>query len=162
MSSFFLISFSLRKEINPPLRSLPILTFRIRPKKPAFPKLSPKCQTSISRQSPLQNRPTHASSHASSSGLPTVPLAEPPDTCLLSCVKFRLADSPLGRTARHMPPLMRQVQTWRQPHLQNRSVPTKNRSSHIHQAPVLRQSPLYKRRKQAFPLSADSSAIFLG
>ena len=28
-------------------------------------------------------------------------------------------------TARHMPPLMRQVQAWRQPHLQNRSDPTK-------------------------------------
>ena len=50
------LSFSLRKESNQPLRRPPILTFRIRPKKPAFPKLSPKCQTSISRQSPLQNR----------------------------------------------------------------------------------------------------------
>ena len=46
-------------------------------KKTAFPKLSPKWQTSISRQPHLQNRPTHASSHASSSGLATAPFAEP-------------------------------------------------------------------------------------
>ena len=76
-------------------------------------------------------------------------------------VKRQLADSPICRTARHMPPLMHQAQAWRQHHLQNRTDPTKNRPSHIHQAPILRQSPLYKRRKQAFPLSAYSSAIFL-
>ena len=92
------LSFSLRKESNQPLRRPPIQTFSIRPKNPAFPKLSPKCQTSISRQSPLQNRPAHASSHASSSDLPTVPFAKPPDTCLLLCVKFRLGDSPICRT----------------------------------------------------------------
>ena len=43
----------------------------------------------------------------------------------LSCVKFRLGNSPLCRTARHMPPLMRQAQAWRQPHLQNQNDPTK-------------------------------------
>ena len=40
-------------------------------------------------------------------------------------VKRQLVNKPLCKTARHMPPLMRQVQTWRQPHLQNRSDPTK-------------------------------------
>ena len=74
---FLPLSFSLRKESNQPLRSLPIQTFSIRPRNPAFPKLSPKCQTSISKQTPLQNHPAHASSHASSSGLPTAPFAEP-------------------------------------------------------------------------------------
>ena len=40
-------------------------------------------------------------------------------------VKRQLADSHLCRTARHMPPLMRQVQACRQHHLQNRTDPTK-------------------------------------
>ena len=74
---FLPLSFSLRKESNQPLRSLPIQTFSIRPRNSAFPKLSPKCQTSISKQTPLQNHPAHASSHASSSDLPTIPFAEP-------------------------------------------------------------------------------------
>ena len=47
--------------------------------------------------------------------------------------KRQLADNPICRTARHMPPFMRQAQAWRQPHLQNRNDPTKkNRPSHIH------------------------------
>ena len=40
-------------------------------------------------------------------------------------VKRQLADNPLCRTARYMSPLMSQIQTCRQPHLQNRSDPTK-------------------------------------
>ena len=40
-------------------------------------------------------------------------------------VKRQLVNKPLCKTTRHMPPLMRQVQACRQPHLQNRSDPTK-------------------------------------
>ena len=48
-------------------------------------------------------------------------------------VKRQLVNKPLCKTTRHMPPLMRQVQTCRQSPLQNRSDPTKkNRPSHIH------------------------------
>ena len=39
--------------------------------------------------------------------------------------KRQLADNPICGTARYMSPLMRQVQACRQPHLQNRSDPTK-------------------------------------
>ena len=77
MSSFFLfLSVSARKATSLCAVHLSRLS-AFDQKKTAFPKLSPKCQTSISRQSHLRNRSIHVSSYASSSGLATAPFAEP-------------------------------------------------------------------------------------